>query len=204
MIKVEFIDRVRKKICREKIYGRAALSLLYGNSFLARLFSFLFLPFLARFPICSHMVGAFQKRASTRKRIIPFIQAYHIDSKEFADPVESFRSFNDFFIRKLKSESRPIDPRPLAAILPVDGRYRVIPDLSEADFFHVKGQRFDLASFVQDSRLTKLYQNGAMLIARLNPTDYHRFHFPVDGVPGRSRNIYGPLFRFRRLLWPND
>ena len=33
-----------------------------------------------------------------------------------------------------------------------------------------------------------------MLISRLCPVDYHRFHFPVDGVPGESRLIRGRLY----------
>jgi phosphatidylserine decarboxylase len=33
-----------------------------------------------------------------------------------------------------------------------------------------------------------------MLISRLCPVDYHRFHFPVSGLPGSSRGIPGWLY----------
>jgi phosphatidylserine decarboxylase len=33
-----------------------------------------------------------------------------------------------------------------------------------------------------------------MLISRLCPVDYHRFHFPVAGTPGESRLINGWLY----------
>jgi len=33
-----------------------------------------------------------------------------------------------------------------------------------------------------------------MLISRLCPTDYHRFHFPVAGIPGEARLINGWLY----------
>ena len=33
-----------------------------------------------------------------------------------------------------------------------------------------------------------------MLISRLAPVDYHRFHFPCAGTPGRASEIKGPLF----------
>lgn len=33
-----------------------------------------------------------------------------------------------------------------------------------------------------------------MLISRLCPVDYHRFHFPVDGVPGEARPCRGSLY----------
>ena len=33
-----------------------------------------------------------------------------------------------------------------------------------------------------------------MLISRLCPVDYHRFHFPVSGIPGEPRPIGGWLY----------
>lgn len=33
-----------------------------------------------------------------------------------------------------------------------------------------------------------------MVLARLCPTDYHRYHFPVDCIPGKPQLINGPLF----------
>ena len=33
-----------------------------------------------------------------------------------------------------------------------------------------------------------------MVISRLCPVDYHRFHFPLAGVPGQAELIRGPLF----------
>ena len=211
MNEIYFIDRVTKKVCREDIYGRWALSLLYGNSFLARLFSFFFLPLIARLPICSRLYGNQQKKVLSKRKIAPFIKAYHINPSEFVDPIESFQSFNDFFIRKLKAKSRPIDPRRDVAIMPSDGRYLVIPKLSSAEHFYVKGQRFNLDSFLRDSFLAERFRNGAMLIARLNPTDYHRFHFPVDGIARPYRTLPGPLFsvtpialaRRFSILWEN-
>jgi phosphatidylserine decarboxylase len=35
---------------------------------------------------------------------------------------------------------------------------------------------------------------GAMLISRLCPVDYHRFHFPVGGTPGEASLINGWLY----------
>ena len=50
-----------------------------------------------------------------------------------------------------------------------------------------------------------------MVIARLSPTDYHRFHFPVDGTPSAPHPVQGPLFSVNSIalakrlsaLWEN-
>lgn len=189
---IQYFERKTGELKREKIYGRWALSLLYGNSYYSRLFSLVILPILARIPWVSCAYGFFQKRPKSAAKVAPFIAAYEVDASEFADT--QFASFNDFFIRKLKPETRPIVANPLIATLPADGRYLVFPDLSKTDGFYVKGQHFDLSSFLQDPILARRFFNGSMMIARLCPTDYHRFHFPCEGTPGKAQLIDGPLF----------
>ncbi len=209
MSKIEYIDRQTGQREEEKIYGRWALSLLYGETFFARLFSFFFLPLLVRVPWFSRMYGRLQKRASSRKKIAPFIAAFQIDETEFAETC--FGSFNDFFIRKLKKETRPIDSDPQRLVFPADGRYLAFANLHKTDGFYVKGQRFCLESLLQDACLAQRLDQGSMLIARLCPTDYHRFHFPCEGVPDQARPVDGLLFSVnplalrRRLsiLWEN-
>jgi len=150
-----------------------------------------------------------QQRPASKKKIEPFIAAFHVDSSEFE--MQDFQSFNDFFIRKLKQEKRPIVQDPLKAVLPADGRYFVFPDLSRASFFYVKSQQFDLSSFLQDPPMARRFSRGSMVIARLCPTDYHRFHFPCEGVPESSLPIEGALFSVNpialrkklSILWEN-
>jgi len=186
---VQYIDRKNGAVCREKVYGAKALGILYGDSFLTKIFSYTILPILAHFPFFSNAYGFFQKTAFSRSKIIPFIKAYEIDSSEFQ--TQNFSSFNDFFIRKLKPSCRPIDANPDRIVMPADGRYLVYPKF---DRFFVKGQEFSLDTFLQDSTLEKRYEQGSMVIARLCPVDYHRFHFPCDGKPSAHRLINGPLY----------
>jgi phosphatidylserine decarboxylase len=191
---VHFIDRKSKKVCVEEIYGRWALSLMYGNSMGARLFAWLFLPLIARLAFLSRFYGFLQRRKGSRKKVKPFIQTFGVDVGEFEVSAGSFRSFDDFFIRKLKPECRPIDMRLDRAVLPADGRYLVCPDVSRAKGFYVKGQEFDVKTFLQDSVLSRRFCDGSMVIARLCPTDYHRFHFPIAGLPSKGRSIHGALY----------
>jgi phosphatidylserine decarboxylase len=78
--------------------------------------------------------------------------------------------------------------------LPADARYLVFPDIEKADGFWVKGKKFSLIELLQDKSLAERYKNGSMVISRLCPVDYHRFHFPCDCTPKESQLINGPLF----------
>lgn len=186
---IRYIDRKTKTVCEEKVYGEKPLSLLYGDSLLSKIFSLTLLPLIAHLPFFSNVYGLLQKRAKSHLKIDPFIQTYNIDRTEFV--TQNFRSFNDFFIRKLKPECRPIVGDPNIAVMPADGRYLVYPRFNS---FFVKGQEFSLFAFLNDPILARRFESGSMLIARLCPTDYHRFHFPCDGMPSPSRLINGPLY----------
>ena len=94
----------------------------------------------------------------------------------------------------LQHEARPIAPGENVAVLPADGRHLVFPDVSRSEGFYVKGSTFTLAELLGDSALAERFKGGAMLISRLCPTDYHRFHFPVSGVPSQARLVKGSLY----------
>lgn len=194
MPEITYIDRVTKREEKEKVYGRIFLKMLYGRGLLSRLFSSFALPLFSRVSFLSELYGALQKSRLTRRKVKPFIEAYRIDPLEFALPVEAFNSFNDFFIRKLKKEVRPFAQGEDVLILPADARYLVFPDISKADGFWVKGQKFTLQELLDDDALAAQFEGGSMAMARLCPVDYHRFHFPCDNVPGEPRLINGPLF----------
>lgn len=190
---IRFIERTNGKLEEEKVYGKWALYLLYGKHPFSLLFSLLLVPFIAK-AFFSRFYGWLQKTKRSKKKIERFIRSFGVNAEEFQKKVEEFESFNDFFTRKLRSESRPWKQDEKTAILFADGRYLVYPDLSQVDGFVVKGKTFSLEALLKDSHLAKKYERGSMVIARLCPTDYHRFHFPCEGVPGKAQLINGSLF----------
>ena len=184
---IRYIDRMTGKVCQEKVFGEKLIYLFYGDSWVSKiLFPFLR---LSRFYFISYCVGLFQKSSFSKKRITPFVEEYKVNFNEFQK--KDFTSFNDFFIRKLKPESRPIDTDISRLVMPVDGRYLVYQII---DQFEIKGKKFDLDTFLQDSKLADQYRKGSMLIGRLAPVDYHRFHFPCTGVASKSIQIGGSLY----------
>lgn len=191
---IRYIDRLTGKEEREEIYGRFYIETLYGHTLWSRFLAMLFLIPTVYCPFFSRLYGRMQKRARSKSKIAPFIEKYKVDEREFLEPTSTFHSFNDFFIRKLKPECRPIAPGADVAVLPADARYLVYPDMRKADGFLVKGQKFSLERLLMNKALAEKYESGALLIARLCPLDYHRFHFPCDGVPEEAKEIPGPLF----------
>nr|WP_226895628.1 phosphatidylserine decarboxylase [Luteolibacter marinus] len=129
---------------------------------------------------------------ATRAKIAPFIAKYGLDPAEFADSPESYASFNEFFYRKLKPEARPIADA--KAVFPADGRHLGFQKASGIEGVFVKGQKFDLGRLLGDDSLASRYADGSLVLSRLCPVDYHRFHFPATGTPGEVKLLNGPLF----------
>jgi phosphatidylserine decarboxylase len=194
MEKITYIDRASGKIETEKVFGGAFLHFLYGKSFFSRTLGRILTYLVSRNHIFSKLFGWWQKLPLTRRNIVPFIKDYAVDVSEFADDVDTFKSFNDFFIRKLKSESRPISSDSNVAVIPADGRYLFFENIDKVDGFLVKGKKFNLATFLQNAEHANEYRFATMVIARLCPSDYHRFHFPCDGIPGDAKLINGFLY----------
>lgn len=185
---IEYIERKSGLRKREKIYFEKTIRYLYETRLGKSL-----VKLLSRSLLFSIWFGWWQKSSFTRSKISPFIRHYEIDSAEFEleDPA-LFSSFNDFFIRKLKESARPLASEP--ALIPADGRYLVYPDIHSCEGFVVKGVKFELSKLLGDVALASQFAEGSLVIARLCPSDYHRFHFPCNGVVGKSRLINGFLF----------
>jgi phosphatidylserine decarboxylase len=131
---------------------------------------------------------------ASREKVLPFIARYSLNAEEFASPAESFRNFNEFFYRKLKPGARPICPTPGAAVFPADGRHLGFQNIDEAEGIFVKGAKFTLAKLCGDAAIAEKYRHGSIVLSRLCPVDYHRFHFPVSGTPSRPVLINGALY----------
>lgn len=200
---IVYINRVTGQEETEKVYGQRAVELLYGDNVVSRWLAPTILPLITRLPFFSAFYGYLQKHPASVRKIRPFMEAFQLNSDEFLDPVSRFRSFNDFFIRRLKPEARPIDfYQP--AIIPADGRYYFYENVHEADGFVVKGQKFHLSTLLQDEALAEEYTGASMVIARLCPYDYHRFHFPCDCLPGETQFINGWLYSVNPLAIKKD
>ena len=212
---IRYFDRYTKTVKTEKVFGERWLRFAYDNP-AGRFFVWLLVrrAFFSgwygwRMNMGGHhnASGAVQLArimfggTDSTQHILPFIEKYNVDVDEFAKSPFEFKTFNEFFYRRLKPEARPIAPGERVAVMPADGRHLAFPDVDAAAGFYVKGGKFTLAELfaegakLEDGReLSRRFAGGAMLISRLCPVDYHRFHFPVSGTPGEPRLINGWLY----------
>ncbi len=183
----------------EKVFGDWFIQLLYGDTWKSRSVGKVLREITSRSPLFSKLYGWWQRTPWSVTQIAPFIRSYGINPQEFLDPIESFACFNDFFIRKLKPEARPIAEDKEVAVIPADARYRFFQNLSQIDDFTIKGDKFSLVTLLDDPETAARYTDGTMVMARLCPSDYHRFHFPTLSLPMNSRLINGYLYSVNPL-----
>jgi len=188
---IQYYERASGQLKIEKVAGEKWLKWLYNNPIgEATLWTF------AKRKMLSSIYGKMMDRPSSAKRIHPFIEDYDIDMSGSRE--QEFKNFNDFFTRKLKDNVRPIDTSFNTVVSPVDGKILAYANISNSDFI-IKGFRFNVSSFLGNPVLAQKYHDGAVLIIRLAPTDYHRFHFPVSGNLTPGKKIEGDYFSVNPL-----
>jgi phosphatidylserine decarboxylase len=147
----------------------------------------------------SRFMGFLMGRLCSKKRIVPFCETYHIDTTQLEKKLEDYENFNDFFCRKLKSGARVFNADAHSAVFPADGRHLGFQNMDTLQKFFIKGSPFNLNTLLGSKALAEYFQGGACVISRLAPVDYHRFHFPCNGIVHKTQLIKGPLFSVHPL-----
>jgi phosphatidylserine decarboxylase len=123
------------------------------------------------------------------------IKTFDINMDEaISDDLSSYDSFNAFFTRELKPESRPLDSAANIITSPADGVISQAGEIRKNRVLQAKNVDYSLARLVGDSKQAKQYENGIFATIYLSPKDYHRVHIPADGQLLCSRYIPGELF----------
>ncbi len=128
--------------------------------------------------------------------ISAFVRLYDVDLDEVSHEVpDAFPSFNDFFIRELKGDARPIDSRPMSIVSPVDGIVTQAGQLQADSIFQAKGLHYSLddllAADLDDARA---FRDGSYATIYLAPYNYHRVHAPLAGELMAAHYVPGDLF----------
>lgn len=142
----------------------------------------------------SKLYGNFCDSKLSVKKINSFIKNFNIDTDIFTNDPSDFKSFNDFFIRKLTPESRPINKDKNILISPGDGRLLAYTNIDINSLIQVKGITYSLSELLEDNPIANEYAGGTCLVLRLCPVDYHRLHFIDDGIPEKSNIVNGNYY----------
>ncbi len=133
-------------------------------------------------PICQALVRAFAWR-------------YQVDlgEAERGSP-DDYRSFNDFFTRRLKPGARPVADDERAVVSPADGYLSQFGVVEDGRLLRAKGHRFSVAALLTDAELARCYDGGTHFTVYLSPKDYHRVHAPAAARLTRTIEVPGRLF----------
>lgn len=194
---IQIWNRERNCLETEKVYGESAIAWLYGTRSGQWLADRVLSGRLA-----SQAYGAYQATGMSRSKIKPFIERFDIDMSQYE--TRSYSSFNDFFVRQFKPGLRPFSQTPHVMPAFCEARYFAYESVLAETRVPVKGEYLSARALIGDSEVAPLFEGGPMLLARLCPTDYHRYHFPDDckviktfTVSGRLHSVNPVALKYR-------
>ncbi len=180
-MEIKYFNRESGEQEIERVYGENAVKWFY-QSFLGKA-----LAPVATSSWFSKFYGSFQDKPNSTKKIDPFIEKFNIQMDEFLphenrDESAPYQSFNEFFIRRFKEGKRSFvsDKNSLAA--PCEARYFGYESITEETTIPVKGNFLKPESMIDHEKWGDTFKGGPLMIARLCPVDYHRFHYPDSGT----------------------
>lgn len=206
---IKYFNRMTGKMETEKVYGDFFIKFLYtsvagkkiGNLFTNKYFS--------------KFYGAFQDLPSSHNKVRPFIQKFNIPIQDYEpgtrpslDPKDSYRTFNEFFIRKFRLGKRSFvsDPRRMPAF--AEARYVGFESVNDERLYPVKGHYLKAKDLIGNDQVAKIFEGGPLLIARLCPVDYHRYHYPDNGkvldnfrVPGAYDSVNPFALKYKNQIF---
>lgn len=141
-------------------------------------------------PAVSKAAGVFMDSWLSVPLIKRFIKSSGIDTSQYV--MKKFRSYNEFFTRRVKRGMRPIDRMPSHFISPCDSKLTVYK-IGKSSVFRIKGSRYRVSDLIQNDFLAKRYEGGYCMIFRLEVDDYHRYCYIDSGTKTENTFINGEL-----------
>lgn len=109
-----------------------------------------------------------------------FSKIYKINLQEVKGELKHFKNLNEFFIRELKEDVRPIDKRKYTIVSPVDALLSRRGIIKDGLLIQAKGINYTLKDLIGDPEYIPYFEGGRYCVLYLSPQDYHRIHVPFD------------------------
>lgn len=141
----------------------------------------------------------------TRLAIDLFVWVYKVDMSEARkSDTASYRTFNDFFVRPLKDDARPVEADPSLLVLPADGAISQLGPIEGNQIFQAKGHTYTLEALLAGQEtLASQFRDGHFVTTYLAPRDYHRVHMPCNGILREMIYVPGDLYSVNPLTARN-
>jgi phosphatidylserine decarboxylase len=187
-----YFNRSTKQKETELVYGDSAIKFIYDNAF-----GKILAPIIASKPI-SQLYGSYQDWSVSKSKVPPFVDKFSINLSQYksgsinsTEKRDSYKSFNEFFIREFEEGQRTFinDENRMPAFC--EARYFGHSEINDEVKIPVKGKLLNSKDLLADSRWGETFEGGPLVIARLCPVDYHRYHYPLSGKTLDSFPIKG-------------
>ena len=132
--------------------------------------------------IVANICAKYMNSGFSKHRIKRFIKNNNINLDEYLE--KDYKSFNDFFIRKIKPNKRKIDSGLIAVC---DSKLSVY-EVDSNSKFYIKNSVYTVDELIHDRNCYKY-----ALVFRLCVDDYHHYIFPDDGKIINNKHINGKL-----------
>lgn len=141
-------------------------------------------------PSLSKITGRFLNTKFSSKMIKGFVRKNNINLNDYEQ--RTFKSYNDFFTRKIAEGKRNIDYSKNAFISPCDAKLSAYY-INNTSSFKIKDSYYTLKDLLGGNEIYKEYKNGICLIFRLSVDDYHRYCYIDNGTKSNNTFINGEL-----------
>ncbi|RLL56028.1 phosphatidylserine decarboxylase [Mariprofundus sp. EBB-1] len=206
---IQVFNRHENKMDIEKVYGDEMVKFAYGNP-IGRLLG----PVIAS-KMFSQLYGKSQDSLKSAQKVAPFLKNFNIQIDQYQkgsfkeNPIEtSYQSFNEFFIREFQEGQRTFTPNDHEMGAFAEARYFGNASMTDDLNIPVKGSMLRAVDLIGDGELAKEFIGGPLMIARLCPVDYHRYHYPDHGktlkaftVPGNLHSVNPLALKYRQDIF---
>lgn len=147
-------------------------------------------------PSLSNFAGKFMSTSLSALWVKGFIKRNNIDMTQYEN--RKFKSFNDFFTRKILPGKREFPTDPTVFASPCDSKLTAYK-IEENSIFNIKHSTYTIEELLCDKQIADEYKNGYCLIFRLTTDDYHRYANIDDGKILSVKPIKGVLHTVRPI-----
>lgn len=201
-----------------RVTGQQETELVYGDKFIRFLYTSVAgqkIGSLVTNKYFSKAYGALQDLPSSHRKVRPFIEKFNIPiddyergSRPSVDQKDSYRTFNEFFIRKFRLGKRSFVTETNRMPAFAEARYVGFEAIEEKRLYPVKGNYLLAKDLVGNEQVAKIFEGGPLLIARLCPVDYHRYHYPDSGkvldnfrMPGAYDSVNPLALKYKNQIF---